>query len=479
MSTVRVDQLVGQRLGEYQIEQLLGRGEMSSVYRGQQTAQGRAVMITIFNLPDRLSAQEHEYVMQRFTRDNAALVRLTHPNILPTYAFGELAGHPYLVTAFARGASLSQLYKQMGRLTPQQTLHVLRQLTSALDYAHSLGVTHNSLSLAHVLTDQDLHVQIASFGLKTIFEARSGAVFAGTRSDIYALGMMLFELLSGLPFPTMEQDANSPWVEETPSSPSVHTACPAVPEAFDLVISKALEQNPTQWYQHAGDVTVAFESTLKMLEGSSPSPSSGPGNAKLDTQVTLPPTVNWFDEANLATGAPPQQIPAPLEYSPTIAFSPSRESSSAGNNPDSMAGIDPFNWWSATGSSLPATPGTMRQPTTLARPGSHRNGRRRPAQQERRKVVALIATGTVAAGVLALGGVSLARSLQQSQLAQTSNTPTNQPQTKHASGTPNAARPGHTPTRQATQPAPTATPSNQPTPTPTPAPQPTQPPPTP
>src|SRR5579864_421530 len=122
MQVAQAEQLTGKKLGAYQVEHLLGHGQLSAVYLARQSAQGRAVLITIFHYPEAISAQERRQLSSNFVHEGAALVRLRHPNILPTYDFGEQADYLYLVTAYARGASLAQLLKQQTRLAPEQTL---------------------------------------------------------------------------------------------------------------------------------------------------------------------------------------------------------------------------------------------------------------------------------------------------------------------------------------------------------------------
>jgi len=151
VQTLRVDQFVGRTLGEYQIERLLGHGQLGAAYLAQQPSQGRTVMITMFNFPEGMSAQEGYQCASHFAQERATLVRLTHPHILPVYDFGEQSGYLYLVTAFVKGASLGQVLQQQGRFTPHQTLDVLKQLAAGLDYAHSQGAVHGILSLSNVL----------------------------------------------------------------------------------------------------------------------------------------------------------------------------------------------------------------------------------------------------------------------------------------------------------------------------------------
>jgi serine/threonine protein kinase len=171
LQTINVDLPAGSTLGDYQIERLLGRGQFSMVYAGRQPSQARAVMITTFSFPEEVSHKERHQLTSRIDRERAALARLTHPHILPMYDVGEQPGYLYLVTACIEGASLDQVLKQQRRLTPQQTLDVLRQLGAGLDFAHSQGVLHGALSLSNALVSDELTVYIAGFGLRTILEA--------------------------------------------------------------------------------------------------------------------------------------------------------------------------------------------------------------------------------------------------------------------------------------------------------------------
>jgi len=544
-----VDQLENRTLGEYQIKRLLGHGQLGAAYLARQLSQDRTVMITTFNLPDGISAQEHDQLIVRFAQEGAALARLTHPNILPIYDFCEQPGYLCLVTAFVKGASLGQVLKQQGRFTPQQTLDVLKQIASGLDYAHSQGVVHGILRLSNVLLCYDLTVQIAAFGLRAMLEAygqrqdrqpqaylfsSSGALLGSpeyvspesmlgkpvdARSDIYALGVMLFELLSGtLPFSGANPlDMALKRIEQP--VPSLHAVCPDVPEAFDLMLSKTLERDPAKRYQHAGDLVAAFERVLTMLETTQQATDSRIQQLAQGPQLTLPPTVNWFEEAVITSEkwqlmppivsghmpvvttsssagktAPLAQGSRQMHPSPTVQpdspteMVPTKEPlpPPAGSSPESLAGVDPFAWWSATSPNpgAPPAPGTFtqRSPVRLAR--SNPRSRRRPAQQDRRKLVKLIALGT--AGALTVSGISFAhfiQSLKQSQ-TQIANAPAagstapattqgNSPTVGTTTGTQMTPGSSNSPTAQT---SPSTTKTTQPSPTSQPAPKPTQPP---
>jgi serine/threonine protein kinase/nitrite reductase/ring-hydroxylating ferredoxin subunit len=542
MQTVSVDELVGRTLGEYRIERLLGHGQLGAAYMAQQLSQGRTVIITMFNFPEGISAQERERFTTRLAKERTTLARLTHPYILPIYDFDEHSGYLYLVTAFVKGASLGQVLKQQGRFTPQQTLEVLKQVATGLDYAHSNGVVHGILSLSNVLMSNELTVQIAGFGLRTMLEVhgytqnihlnahlfRANGTFPGSpeyispervlgmptdaRSDIYALGVMLFELLSGtLPF-SGANPLDTALKRLQQPVPSVHAVCPDVPEAFDLLISKTLERDPANRYQRASGIVTAFERVLTTLETMQKATNSRNQQLAQGPQLTLPPTVNWFEEAGIpaekwqllppiVTGRMPAVIPSSSEKptwmvagsgemhpsaivqpdSPTEMV-PAKETlpPPAGSRGDSMAGVDPFAWWSATSDrpgTPPPAPGTFTQ-----------RSRRKPAQQDRRKLVKLMAVGT--AGVLTVSGISFSHFIQSMKQSQIANVPTarstapattqgNTPTvgtTKGAQKTPTTSKsPTAKPSPSATK-APQSSPTAQPTQQPTQQPTPTQPP---
>ncbi len=538
MQTLSVDQLVGRTLGEYQIERLLGRGQLGAAYVAQQLSQGRTVMITMFNFPEGRSAREREQLTGRFAQEMAAFVRLAHPNILPIYDFGEQSGYLYLVTAFVKRASLGQVLKQQVRFTPKQTLDVLKQLASGLDYAHSNGVVHGILSPSNVLMSNELTVQIAGFGLRTMLEMHGSTqnmqpqashfstngtylgspgyvspervlgMLTDARSDIYVLGVMLFELLSGaLPFSGADSvDIALKHIQQP--VPSVHTLCPNVPEALDLVLSKMLECDPAKRYQRAGDSAAAFERVLQVMKAAERSSTSRALHLAQEPQLTLPPTVNWFDEdalpsgkwqsmpstiseklpalspksstdsaPHLGTSALPSQFL--LETGQSASVQPTRTTQklpqqevqphSANHQAGSLAGIDPFAWWSA-----PTTKASQPQPGTFAhkpqRPPvrlASTRGRRQTSRQDRRQVVKLLATGTAVAGIFAAGGISFAHFVQSlKQAQQVANVPTSAPTTTTQGNTPTTGSTPATGTTPAPQQSPTASKSTTPQPSP-------------
>lgn len=527
----QIETFTGKTVGGFQILRLLGRSQLGAAYLAQHPTQGHMVMITIFYAPEGQAAQEREHLTLRVTREGEALTRLSHSQILPVYACGIQAGLAYLITAFAKEASLAQLLKQNQRFSPQQVLPWLKQIAAALDFAHSQGVVHGMLSLSNVLVNDDLNVRIAGFGLRVLLDMYGNTdqarplehlssihgAFLGNpdsispervlglaidpRADIYALGTMLFALLSGSPPFRGEQHLDSILQRVQQPAPLLYATCPDLPEAFDMVLGKMLERDPAKRTPSAGEAAAAFERVVKAMRAASTATTgAGPVGARAQNpQITIPPTVNWFDEAMIpsdpqSTGSPAHAAvlatgtaPTVPTASPEASFSHTGSLAPTTSGPVSLEGTDPFLWWSSasTGFQSPGgAPGTFpRNPSQrLHTPGVRR--RPRPGVQGRRKVVKMIAVGTVASAVT-LGGISLARMAQglkqpsqlatttQSGAATTSGTTTTAPGTSTAGTTP-----GATGTSGATG-SPTSQPTTGPGTQPSPPgqPKPTQPPP--
>ena len=526
------EQLTSKMLGGYRIERLLGKSQVGAAYLALEPESGNRVMVTTFNFPDGQATQEREQFRARFAREGAALTRLTHAHILPIYASGEQPGYLYLVTAFVKEASLGQILKQNTRLTPQQSLLVLRQLASGLDYAHGQGVVHGMLSLTNVVVNDKLEASIAGFGLHTMLEVNGNAqsarplahlsssqgAFLGSpeyiapervlglpsdgRVDIYALGVILFVLLSGV----------QPFRAATPldialqrlqqATPLVHEAYPDLPEAFDLVIGRALERDPARRFQNASELAAAFERVLKAQDVAQQmgtqfaGPAYSAGQNASDAQVTMPPTINWFDEQVTPSGrwevAPSigaermrtfNNAPDTLINAGTLTSSPF-DTQNAGNTSNSappatgafaaspkvpgasLPGIDPFAWWSSRAGGHkqpPQAPSAPARRVSLRRSGPARQARPQPDQQGRRKVVTLAVVGVAAASVLTIGGVTFAHLTQSiKHPSQIANAPA-------PTATSPAAHPTTQPTRAATK-APTKAATKAPTQAPTKAP---------
>lgn len=572
MQVVAVDHLVGQTLGSCHVEQLLGRGRLSAVYLARQSPMQRPVALTTFLLPASFSAQARERFLARFRHEAAALVSLEHPHILPIYEYGEQYGYPYLATPYVTEGSLAGTLKQQGRYTPAAMLDVLQPICSALAYAHSRGVIHGTLKPANVLLREGERLQVAGFGLVRILEVRGieqtdspyahllnvAGTFLGSpeyvapecvegqlpdaRSDIYALGVLLFELLSGRPPFTGSNPIETAMQHIHLPLPSLRALCPTISPDLESVVYRALARDPAQRFQRVQELAAAFAHSatgapedVRVSSGRIHAVNARPlasrssgkwqfippvvtGHHAAVNQVNPVKPVNavpaplLHDAVTLA--APPVQ-PAPsmplpasalfqhapaapaapvMPVAPLVLPSPAVPAPSpllSSEDVDTMA-IDPFEWWSKTFTGhLPAQgsqelQGARRTDAlagTLAQAGTYGPSRRNARKQgmSRRQVVAAIAGGGVALGVLGFGGLSLAHMLKPSSHSAAVNTATGTASTQH-----NAPATGKTPTRNHTQPQakPTPKPTSKPQPTPThanptPTPKPTQPTPTP
>ncbi len=548
MQTVSVDQLVGKTLGDYQVEQLLGRGKLSAVYLAQQRSQNRTVMITTFTVPDSLPAPARERFTMRFSQVGSTLIKLKHPYILPIYDCGVQFGSPYLVTSFVKGGSLAQVLKRQPRFSPEQALEMLKQIAGGLDYAHSQGIVHGILNPANILVSNEQVLQVTGFGLRQMLQMQGieeynhpqahlfsiVGTFLGSpeyiapecvlgssldaRTDAYALGIMLFELLSGSPPFTGTDPLEIATKRLQQAVPSLHETCPDIPAAFDLILYVALEREPEKRYKHAGEIARAFERVLKILEGAAKDAAAHNKQTTMHSEITLPPTVNWFDEEIVSTrkwqlmppvvtghlaAVPsyPQETTAlssadgmtrVTDQEQTVRPVAASESSFAADaqNP-AAATTDPFVWWSATSAKTTgAVPGTFARSATKRPSGFNGNTRRKASIKGRRQVVVGLLAGTGVVGILGIGGISFAKFIESMKQSRPGNTQSALSNTTATQGATAAATHGtqQTPAVSKTpkaQPSPTK--GTQPTPQPTPGatqppqptPKPTQPPPTP
>ncbi len=269
-----MESLIGKRFNKYEIQAEIGRGGMGVVYLGYDTMLKRPVAIKV--LPPTFSFDQ-EFV-ERFHREAVLAANLHHPNIVTIHDVGEQEGYHYIVMEYLEGETLDQWLRHNGAMSPQQAAPVLQQLASALDYAHSRGVVHRDVKPSNVMIAPDGRAKLMDFGLVRAGEGsnltRSGVVL-GTpeymapeqalgervdgRTDIYALGVVLFRLLTGhAPFTrTTPYAVTYAHIHETP--PALRSLRPDLPPAVESVMLKALAKNPADRYQRASFLAQNFE----------------------------------------------------------------------------------------------------------------------------------------------------------------------------------------------------------------------------
>ncbi|HKX41563.1 MAG TPA: serine/threonine-protein kinase [Burkholderiaceae bacterium] len=283
-------------LGRYRLDRELGRGAMGMVYLGHDPQLGRAVAIKTMALAREFAGAELAEARARFFREAETAGRLQHRDIVTIYDVGEDQDLAYIAMEFVKGRDLLQ-HTLPGRLLPvPDVLHTVARVAEALAYAHSQGVVHRDIKPANVMIDPASDtVKVTDFGIARITDAartRTGMVLgtpsfmspeqlAGRRvdgrSDLYSLGVMLFQLLTGsLPFASesmavlLQQIANQP-------APDVRSLRPGLPEALANVVALALEKRPEVRYADGHTLAVdllTVAARMAVPAGAAASPGS-------------------------------------------------------------------------------------------------------------------------------------------------------------------------------------------------------------
>jgi len=263
--------LVGQTLGQYRLVERIGRGGMATVYKAYQPSLDRYVAVKV--LPTYL-AQDPDFAT-RFRREARAIAQLNHPHILPVHDFGQEGELSYIVMRYVEGGTLKKILGQP--LALDRVVDLIAQVGDALDYAHQQGIIHRDVKPANVLLDRGKWALLSDFGLAKMAAAsvqitRTGVL--GTpaymspeqaqgkpvdaQSDIYSLGIMLFEMLTGqVPF-----DADTPLAvlikHLTAALPLPRQVNPDIPEPVERVILKAVAKDPEDRYQRMSEMVEAL-----------------------------------------------------------------------------------------------------------------------------------------------------------------------------------------------------------------------------
>lgn len=261
--------------GRYRVEARIGSGGMGEVYRGVDTVLDRTVAIKILLAQ---FARDVSFV-ERFRREAQAAARLNHPNIVGIYDSGADGETQFIVMEFIEGRTLADFMSAGGRFTPTHAVEVAEKICDALAYAHVAGVIHRDIKPANVMVTRKGEVKVMDFGIARIVAgpqtAPQTSAVLGTaayispeqaqglgvdgRSDIYSLGAVLYEMLTGRPPFTGESPVAVAYkhVNESPMPPSL--ANPEVSPRLDAVLMRALAKNPANRYQTAEEFRADLE----------------------------------------------------------------------------------------------------------------------------------------------------------------------------------------------------------------------------
>jgi serine/threonine protein kinase len=258
----------GTEFGDWRIERLIGRGGMGVVYLATDRRLNRPVAI-------KLIADDNEAdpgFRERFEREARLTAAIDHPNVIPVYSAGEIDGQLYLATRFVDGTDLHQELRRNGPLAPERAALVVQQVGEALDAAHHAGLVHRDVKPANVLMS-GRHVYLSDFGLTrpvatetgmTDTDERLGTVDfmspeqlrgqrTDARSDVYALGCLLYTVLIGSP-PFHRPTAPATITAHLESPAPRVAGRPGIPDEFDDVLQRALQKDPALRYPSAGDL---------------------------------------------------------------------------------------------------------------------------------------------------------------------------------------------------------------------------------
>lgn len=259
------------QLGRYNIIGELGQGAMGTVYKAVDPLIDRVVAIKTINLS--LALDEKEEYEQRFYQEAKAAGRLSHPNIVTIYDVGKSGEIAYIAMEFLQGRELRDILNDGQRMPVEQVINVVAQVAQGLAYAHENGIVHRDVKPSNIMIVRDGHVKITDFGIARMASAavrtQTGMVLGSPkymspeqvvgkltdhRSDIFSLGVMLYEMLTGqAPFSgenvnaIMYQTLNS-----VPPPPS--TLSPNVPEMLNFIVAKALAKKLEHRYQNIKDL---------------------------------------------------------------------------------------------------------------------------------------------------------------------------------------------------------------------------------
>jgi eukaryotic-like serine/threonine-protein kinase len=260
----------GATLDHYRILANLGQGAFSTAYEARDERNGRVVVLKCPN-PVLLGDTT---ALDRFRREMAIGRRLKHPNIMEALDDGQSRSAPYLVVEYVDGESFASLLRRRGRLSPEEAAGYTRQILAALEYAHGQRVYHRDLKPSNMLVDTSGRLKIIDFGIAYMAGVRrltwrwAGSALGtpdymspeqiqgrrgDNRSDLYATGAILYEMLTGSP-PFDGNDIAAVMkqhLEASPSKPSRYNG--RVPSGLDGIVLKALRKNPEERYQSAAE----------------------------------------------------------------------------------------------------------------------------------------------------------------------------------------------------------------------------------
>lgn len=290
------DPYLGQTVRGYRLEEVVEHEKLITRYRGrtQELWLPPEIAISLIHLPESLAQDAREHFLIRFSDEASKLIRLRHSSLFPLFGYGIRESYCYLLMPHAPGLTLTQRLKQQSRWRPTDALKILAPVAQALDYIHNQGLVHQFLHPTNILFQKGLPPQITGLRLSQMLMTDTSLLpststslahlknLAGSysgmaeylapevvrnsepdpRSDIYSLGVIMFEMLSGrTPF-TGENYLDIARKHIREPLPSLRTLCPDLPTVLELVVDRALHHNPQNRFQTAGEFIATYSQAI-------------------------------------------------------------------------------------------------------------------------------------------------------------------------------------------------------------------------
>jgi serine/threonine protein kinase len=307
--TDRISLAAGDVIAGYRLDELAGRGGMGVVFRATHIALERQVAVKLI-APD---LAEDEMFRQRFQRESRVAASIDHPHVIPIFDAGDEDGQLYVAMRYVDGTDLGAFVAREGSLAPQQAVHVIAQVADALDAAHERGLVHRDVKPANVLLESrpsGYHTYLTDFGLVKTVGAVSGVLTrtgqwlgtpdyaapeqimggeVGARTDVYALGCMLYQMIAGKPPFEGDTDVAKMFAHLSEPPPSLSDARPEVPAALDEVIRSALAKEPAERQASASELALAAREAIDVPAPTAAAPQAATTPAPV-AETKLAPT---------------------------------------------------------------------------------------------------------------------------------------------------------------------------------------------
>jgi len=405
----------GEEFGPYRLQRLVGRGGMGEVYEAHDTVQDRQVAVKrlLAHMADDTEFQ------QRFRRESRLAARLRDPHVIPIHTYGEIDGRLFIDMRLIRGQNLHQVLADEGRLTPERAVSVVSQVARALDAAHAEGLVHRDVKPSNILLgpdpDGEDFVYLVDFGISRASGdsqvlTASGMVMgsvdymaperfdgtAGPEADVYSLGCVLFQCLTGSPPFRGESmpELMRAHLGQEPPAPSL--CCPDVPAGIDAVIARALAKDPAERPRSATELGRDAQAALTRRKRTTmelPVPvAEGPGGT--EPVAASPEDADPVGKSaepetvRVATAHRPPKTPAAADDLGRSGVGPAGGAGGNGRSPSSTHVDFDEVFGTRRGSSSPPRDTSARAGTSPRPPGSSR-------PRSRRWLMVLAAAGTI------------------------------------------------------------------------------------